>query len=122
MPLSDFVKEKIIYVASYVQDSITDWFLIKREIIRQIPGFKRQYTGFSKRHKDTKKMIINDTEKEAMKFWELITGVEPVIDPKRIHDPSWVKRPKGWALNGGKEKILQKQNEGKKTESPSDNH
>ena len=116
MPLSDFVKEKIKYVASYVQGSITDWFLIKREIIRQVPGKDRKYIGFTKRHQDTKKMLINDLEKEAIELWELITGIKPVIDPKRIHDPDWIKRPRGWALNGGKQKILQEEDERKKSQ------
>jgi hypothetical protein len=107
MPLSDIVKEKIEYVASYVQGSITDWYLIKREIMIQMPGHLRPYVGFTKRHRNTKKMLINDTEKEAMDLWELLTGIRPVIDLNRTHDPNWIYRPRGWALNGGKEKILQ---------------
>ena len=107
MPLSDIVKEKIEYVASYVQGSLTDWFLIKQEIIRQMPGQLRNQTGFSKRHRNTKKMFVNDAELEAMELWQLLTGIKPTIDPVRSHDPNWVSRPRGWALNGGKEKILQ---------------
>lgn len=114
MPLSDIVKEKIEYVASYVQGSITDWYLIKREIMIQMPGHLRPYVGFTKRHRNTKKMITNDLEKEAMELWELLTGIRPVIDPSRTHDPSWVYRPRGWALNGGKEKILQEETRRKK--------
>lgn len=114
MPLSDIVKEKIEYVASYVQGSLTDWYLIKKEIVRQVPGHYRPHIGFTKRHRSTKKMIMNDVEKEAMELWELLTGIKPVIDPARTHDPNWIPRPKGWALNGGKEKILQAENARKK--------
>jgi hypothetical protein len=114
MPLSDIVKEKIEYVASYVQGSLTDWYLIKKEIMSQVPGHLRAYVGFTKRHRNTKKMIMNDVEKEAMDLWELLTGIKPVIDPARTHDPNWIPRPKGWALNGGKEKILQAENARKK--------
>ena len=114
MPLSNIVKEKIEYVASYVQGSLTDWYLIKKEIMRQVPGHLRPYVGFTKRHRNTKKMIMNDVEKEAMELWELLTGIKPVIDPNRTHDPNWIPRPKGWALNGGKEKLLQAENARKK--------
>mgnify|MGYP003349408879 FL=1 len=114
MPLSNIVKEKIEYVASYVQGSLTDWYLIKKEIIRQVPGHLRSRIGFTKRHRNTKKMITNDIEQEAMDLWELLTGIKPIIDPNRTHDPNWVSRPKGWALNGGKERILQEENARKK--------
>ena len=78
--------------------------------MRQIPGHFRAYVGFTKRNRNTKKMITNDIEKEAMALWELFTGIKPVIDPKRTHDPNWIPRPRGWALNGGKERILQEEN------------
>ena len=110
MPLTTILIEKIEYVASYVQASLTDWYLIKREIMRQMPGHLRRYTGFSKRHRHTKKMLMNDVEREAMELWELFTGVKPVIDLARTHDDQWVSRKKGWALNGGKQKLLQEQN------------
>jgi hypothetical protein len=107
MPLSDILKEKIEYVASYVQRSTSNWCLIKKEIMSQMPGHLRPYVGFSKRHRHTKKMILNDIDKEAMNLWELLTGIKPIIDSAKLHDLNWVHRPKGWALNGGKEKILQ---------------
>ena len=107
MSLSDILKEKIEYVASYVQSSCIDWFKIKQEIIRSLPGYMRKKTGFSKRHKNTKKMIINDFDREVIKYWEEITGLRLFIDESKLHNPEWIHRPKGWALNGGKEKILQ---------------
>lgn len=55
-------------------------------------------------------MLMNDVEREAMELWELFTGVKPVIDLARTHDDQWVSRKKGWALNGGKQKLLQEQN------------
>jgi len=118
MPLSNILKEKIEYVASYVQGSLTDWYLIKKEIVRQVPGHHRPYVGFTKRHRSTKKMIMNDIEKEAMELWELLTGIKPVIDPTRTHDSNWVSRPRGWALNGGKTKILQEEATRTKDEDP----
>ena len=109
MPLSDIIREKIEYVASYVQGSCTDWFKVKQEIIRSLPGYMRKKVGFSKRHRNTKKMLINSFDMEVINYWEIITGIRLVIDKERMHDPNWVHRPKGWALNGGKEKILQKE-------------
>jgi hypothetical protein len=109
MPLPNIVKERIEYVASYVQGSLTDWYLIKTEILHQMPGHLRGWVGFTKRHRSTKKMLMNDVEREAMALWELLTGIKPILDPARTHDPGWVYRRRGWALNGGKEKLLQEE-------------
>jgi hypothetical protein len=122
MPLTAYAKERIEYVASYVQGSVTDWFRLKRIILQGIPGQHRKSIGMSKRHRSTKKMILNDVDHEVIAYWELITGVKLWIDPTRVHDPSWVSRPKGWALNGGKEKLLQTEAEREtNTDSSSDN-
>ena len=107
--LSDFVKQRIEYVASYVQGSLTDWFRLKQEILRSMSGQLRKSVGLSKRHRSTKKMIINDVDREVIAYWELITGIKLWIDPARLHDPNWVSRPKGWALNGGKERLLEEE-------------
>ena len=53
--LSDFVKQRIEYVASYVQGSLTDWFLLKQEILRSMPGQVRKSVGMSKRHRVQRK-------------------------------------------------------------------
>jgi hypothetical protein len=115
MPLSQDVKERIEFVASYVQGSLTDWFLLKQVILRAFPGQIRKQAGLSKRNNSTKKMVINDADLEVMAYWELLTGVKVVIDPKRLHDPEWISRPRGWALNGGKQKELEKEVGRKKT-------
>jgi len=122
MPLSDYAKERITYVASYVQGSVTDWFLLKKIILQGIPGQHRKSIGMSKRHRSTKKMIINDIDREVIDYWELITGVRLWIDPARLHDPNWIYRPKGWALNGGKEKVLEQENKREKNGDSSSNH
>lgn len=109
MPLPDSVKEKIEYVASYVQGSLKDWFLLKQEILRSMPGQLRKSVGLSKRHRSTKKMIINDIDKEVIEYWELLTGIKLWIDTNRLHDPKWISRPRGWALNGGKQKATQEE-------------
>lgn len=120
--LSDFVKQRIEYVASYVQGSLTDWFLLKQEILRSMPGQVRKSVGMSKRHRSTKKMVINDVDKEVIAYWELITGVKLWIDPNRLHDPNWIARKKGWALNGGKERALEEEARRKANENSSSHH
>ena len=109
MTLPDNVKERIEYVASYVQGSLTDWFLLKQEILRSMPAKMRKIVGLSKRHRNTKKMLINDVDREVIAYWELITGIKLWIDPQRLHDPNWVYRKRGWALNGNKERILEEE-------------
>lgn len=109
MPLSDSVKEKLRYVASYVQGYVTDWFRLKLIILQAFRGEDRKSVGLSKRHGSTKKMIVNETDKEVIEYWELITGVKLWIDTQRMHDPNWVSRPRGWALNGGKEKAAKEE-------------
>jgi hypothetical protein len=106
MALTEFMKERVEYVASYVQGSVTDWFILKCIILQGIPGQHRKSLGLSKRHRSTKKMIMNSIDHEVIAYWELITGVKLRIDPARLHDSNWVSRPKGWALNGGKERVL----------------
>ena len=122
MPLPDYIKERVEYVASYVQGNVTDWFLLKRIILQAIPGQHRKSIGLSKRHRSTKKMIVNDMDREVIAYWELITGVTLWIDPSRLHDPTWVSRPKGWALNGGKERLHQTETERKANGDSSSNH
>lgn len=122
MTLPDYLKEKIDYVASYVQNNVTDWFLLKRIILQAIPGQYRKTVGLSKRHRSTKKMVLNDMDKEVIAYWELITGVKLWVDPSRLHDSSWVSRPKGWALNGGKERLLQTETEREKNGDSSSSH
>lgn len=122
MPLSDYVKERLEYVASYVQGNVTDWFILKRIILQAIPGQHRKSIGLSKRHRSTKKMIINDMDREVIAYWKLITDVELWVDPARLHDPSWIYRPKGWALNGGKERLLQTETERKANGDSSSSH
>lgn len=122
--LSKDIKDRIEYVAGYVQGNLTDWFLVKKEIIvHAFPGQLRKTVGFSKRHRNTKKMLLNEFDLEVIRYWELLTGIKLEIDPEKLHDPNWVHRRKGWALNGGKEKQQQAENdERSKNENPSSDH
>jgi hypothetical protein len=122
MALSEYAKERIEYVASYVQGSVTDWFRLKQIILQAVPGQHRKSIGMSKRHRSTKKMLINDIDREVITYWELITGVKLWIDPARLHDPNWTYRPKGWALNGGKQKLLEQEAKRKTDGDSSSNH
>ncbi len=122
MPLPNSVKEKLEYVASYVRGSLTDWFLLKTVILQSFRGIERKAVGLSKRHRSTKKMFVNDTDKEVIEYWELLTGVKLWIDPQRLHNPNWISRPKGWALNGGKERAIEEEANRKKNGDSSSDH
>jgi hypothetical protein len=98
MPLSELAKDRIAYVAAYVQDSITDWFVLKIEILRAFGRFDRKKLGMSRRHPSTEKLFVNEADREIMEYWELLTGIKPFVDETKLHDPNWVYRPSGWRL------------------------
>ena len=86
-----------MFVADYVGDSSNDWLRVKQELVHL--ANKLELTGvFGKRHHTTKKVIINDLDREVMAFWKELTGVDLVCDESRVHDPSCVIKPKGWAI------------------------
>lgn len=104
--LSDYLKERIQYVAAYIGTASDSWPVIKKHIVISMPGQRRKGLGFSRRHRFTKKMTLNEFDKAVMLYWSELTGVYPKIPETLLHDEGWVRRPKGWALNGGKEKWL----------------
>jgi len=90
------IKDLIDYAAEYIEDTTDDWFRVKKQLVNLFPPKKRKL--FTRRHYSTKKHVINDFEKEVMKYWCTKTGVELKIDENKMHDPNWVQKPKGWAL------------------------
>lgn len=102
------------YVISYVGDSTNDWFKIKKELINCYP--RRLRSRFSRRHYSTKLFFVNDFEKEIMKQWTKITGIELFIDSSKLHPATWKRRPQGWGLRvyNEKRKIQKKLRERKK--------
>lgn len=104
--LSEYLKAHVRYVAAYIGTASDSWPVIKKHIVVSIDGRKRRGLGFSQRHRCTKKLVLNEFDKAVMNYWHELTGVLPVIPPEMFHDPHWVQRPKGWALNNGKEKWL----------------
>lgn len=91
MALSELLIERITYVSQFIGDSTDNWNRIKLEIIHSLPAKQRRGTGIGVRHKQTKKFILTQTDVEIMNLWEELTGVKPVIDPKTLHDPTWMK-------------------------------
>lgn len=122
MPLSDYVKERLEYVASYVQHYVTDWFVLKIVILQSMTAKQRKLLGMAKRHRSTKKMFVNDVDLEVIAYWKLLTGVDVLINPEKLHDPKWVSRPRGWALNGGKKRLLQAETKRKTDGNSSSDH
>lgn len=94
--LEEDIKELIDYVTEYVEDTSDDWFRIKVQLVNLFPPKKRSL--FSRRHYSTKKHFINDFEKEVMKYWHKKTGIKLKIDKKKLHNPKWKQKPRGWAL------------------------
>lgn len=97
MDIPDKLKEHINNVADYIGQETNDWLVIKRQLIYSFPNEGRKM--FSVRHPCTKKQIINEFDKIVMLYWEEITGIQPVIEPSKIHSDDWVYKKKGWALD-----------------------
>jgi len=94
--LTKDIKNKIQFVASYIEDSTNDWFRIKKELINCLPIEERH--NFSRRHKTSKKFFINDFDNSVINYWEQITGVVLFIDKTRLHKTEDERPPRYWAL------------------------
>lgn len=90
------LKEIIDYVIDYVGNSSNDWFSIKKELVNLFPPKER--SRFSRRHYSTKKHLINDFDREVIKYWEQKTGNKLFIDESKLHPNTWQRKPKGWGL------------------------
>jgi hypothetical protein len=99
MSIPDKLKERINDVADYIGQETNDWLLIKRHLIISFPNEGRRL--FSVRHPCTKKQILNAFDKLVMAYWKELTGIEPIIDPSKIHPDNWTHKKKGWALTRG---------------------
>lgn len=87
------VIEESIFI---VNNTTNDWVTIKKLIIKQIRPKDRSL--FSRRHESTRKQLINDFEKEIIKYWFYRTGVELWINPDKFHPENWIWRPVGWKI------------------------
>lgn len=87
---------RVHYVAKYIGDETTDWIRVKKELLNALAPKDRSF--FSRRHKTSKKHFVNDFEKEVMKFWETLTGIQLQIDPQKLHTPQDERPPRHWAL------------------------
>jgi len=94
IPLS--LKEKIEEVAAYIGETTTNYLTVKRQLINNFPSPSRSL--FSARHPCTKKHQLNDFDKEVIRYWFELTGVELRIPSEMMHNPEWQHKKKGWAL------------------------
>lgn len=91
----DFTKQ-IRYVADFVGSTTSDWFKIKKELLRALPP---KYRGlFTRRHDISRKFFLNDFELELMRYWESITGTTVIADPARLHTDADLRKPRHWGL------------------------
>jgi len=98
MPLTPKLKQHIAYVASICEGIEAEWPIVKRMIVSCFAPHERKGIGFSRRHETTRKLFLNETDKEAIAYWKELTGVDLKLDPNHLHDLSWVYRPQGWGL------------------------
>lgn len=63
-------------VQSYAAD-VTDWIVVKKEILRVLPVEERQH--FSTRDPKTKKHTLNDFERLIIDYWKQTTGQSLVL-------------------------------------------
>jgi hypothetical protein len=97
MELPERIKNRVIFVSEYIGTSTNDWLIIKKRILFSLNKNDRRL--FSKRHRYTKKQIINEFDKLVMDFWQSLTNVKLYISPNKIHDTNWKHdKPHGWAL------------------------
>jgi hypothetical protein len=89
------ILDKLRYVARYVGEE-SDWIRVKKELLSVLAPKNRSL--FSRRHKTSKKHFLNDFEKELIKTWKDMTGVELKIEESRLHKPSDERPPRYWAL------------------------
>lgn len=90
------IKKHIELVAKYVGSQSNDWLKIKKELVNNLKQEYRHH--FSRRHKTSKKQIINDFEKEVMAYWKQITGITLTIDDSLLHKQEDERPPKHWAI------------------------
>jgi len=67
--------------------AINDWLIIKRQLINAFPVDLRE--RLSKRHPISKKHMINLFDKEIIKCWKELTGVDLILDETKIHHGEW---------------------------------
>jgi hypothetical protein len=75
----EMIKDLIPYLSDIkqiVEDS-NDWRLVKRELIKNLPSPMR--VGFSRRDKKTYQMVLNDFEREIMRYWFDTYGIELIL-------------------------------------------
>lgn len=90
------ILEKLEYVSKYVGTETNDWIRVKKELLNTISPKLRSH--FSRRHKTSKKHFLNDFEKELIKIWYGLTGVQLKIEDSRLHQASDERPPRYWAL------------------------
>lgn len=110
--IPDDIKERIDFVISFVETSLVDWIPIKMQIVSSLK--KEQRSIFSSRHQRTKKIHINDFEREIMAYWKEQTGITPIINPSKLQDPAWVgktRKDNFTIINAERKLKRQQQNE-----------
>lgn len=91
MELSEEIKQKIRFVAGYIDNQTDHWLTIKRELLNMFLGSDRK--KFSTRHPTTLKQMPNEFDNLVMNYWKEITGVMPIIKKEELHSESGYVKP-----------------------------
>lgn len=109
--IPDYILQRLEYVSKYLKGLTNDWLDVKKQLLSLTHCSYRQL--FSRRHKTTKKHVLNDLEKAIIVEWKKITGDDLYLSPEKTHDPNWVQKGPGWFLKERRRKEReQKQAEG----------
>lgn len=88
MELTEYEKNKLELVFSYLSKYTNNWFHIKGELLKIVNNETR--SKFSRRHDNTKKKFINDFEQLLINYWEeLNSGNKIELDQNNLHDLNW---------------------------------
>jgi hypothetical protein len=89
------IKPYVDYLLCFSENE-TDWFRLKVQLVNLCPPKVKKL--LSRRHYSTKKHCISDMDKKIIEYIEATIGKVLFIDNEKLHNPDWVSKPKGWAL------------------------
>jgi len=75
------VIEKLKFISTYAYD-VDDWVTIKKELLKQLPVSERKC--FSKRDGKTKRINLNEFEKNLIVQWKQFTGKDLTVNGTKI--------------------------------------
>ena len=91
--LTEELREVVDYVFDYTLEHSSDYLRIRKEIIYCLKPKLR--SKFQRRHKSTRKVVLNDFDQEIIDYAEQTRDVDLFIDESKLHPKDWVYTPYG---------------------------